>query len=65
MSTENPNRVTAGRLKLIERDEDAPKPLTGAEVFKLVGELIAEHLPSIPFDDPHYLALRVLSRRRS
>ena len=64
MSTENPNRVTAGRLKLVERDEDAPKPLTGAEVYNQVAELIAEHLPSIPFDDPHYVTLRMRSRIR-
>ena len=63
MSTENPNRVTAGRLKLIERDEDAPKPLTGAQILELVADVISPHLPTLSFDDPHYLALRLLSRR--
>ena len=54
----------AGTLKLIERDENAPKPLTGDEVYEQVAEFIAEHLPSIPFDDPHYVTLRILSRLR-
>lgn len=51
-------------LKLIEPDENAPRPLTGAEVYKQVAELIAEHLPSIPFDDPHYVTLRILGSIR-
>jgi len=42
----------AGTLKLIERDENAPKPLTGAEVLVLVADLIADRLPSIPIGDP-------------
>ncbi len=61
MSTENPNRV-AGTLKLIERDENAPKPLTGEQILELVGDVISPHLPTLSFDDPHYVALRILSR---
>jgi hypothetical protein len=46
------SRVT-GHLKLIERDEGGrPTPLTGQQVLLLCSELIAEHLPTIPFDDP-------------
>ena len=49
-------------LKLIERDEDAPKPLTGDQIFSLVADLISEHLPTLSFDDPYYVTLRILSR---
>jgi hypothetical protein len=47
-------------LKLIEREENAPQPLTGNEVLWLISDLIAEHLPSIPFDDPYCGTLRTL-----
>jgi len=42
----------AGTLKLIERDENAPKRLTGDQVFREVADLIADRLPSIPIGDP-------------
>ena len=48
-------------LKLIERDENAPKPLTGAEVLVLVADLIDTHLPTIPFDDPYRGSLSALA----
>jgi len=41
-----------GSLKLVETDENAPKPLTGAQVFREVADLIADRLRSIPFEDP-------------
>lgn len=39
-------------LRLIEQDETQPAPLTGREVLRLVVDLIDDHLPSIPIDDP-------------
>lgn len=53
-----------GSLKLMKADKDAPKPLTGDEVYEQIADFIAEHLPSIPFDDPSYVTLHVLSRCR-
>jgi hypothetical protein len=40
------------RLRVIENAEDVPPPVTAGEVLQLVSDLIAEHLPAIPFDDP-------------
>jgi len=37
----------AGTLKLIERDENAPKPLTGDQVFREVADLIADRLRAV------------------
>jgi len=54
----------AATLKLIAADEDAPKPLTGEQILELVADVISPHLPTLSFDDPHYLALRLLSRSR-
>lgn len=38
-------------LRLVEKDEDAPTPLTGIEVLGEIAELIADRLPSIPVGD--------------
>ncbi|MGI8729222.1 MAG: hypothetical protein ACR2LK_04430 [Solirubrobacteraceae bacterium] len=65
MSTENPNRRLAGTLKLIERDENAPKPLTGAQLLTKVSDLVAEHIAEIPLDDPYRVTLGILARRHS
>jgi hypothetical protein len=40
-------------LRLVEHDESAPVPLTGEQVLQLCSELIAEHLPTVPHDDPY------------
>lgn len=47
-------------LRLIEQDDTLPAPLTGEQVLQLCSELIAEHLPTIPFDDPYRGALAAL-----
>lgn len=50
-------------LRLIEQDDNAPKPLTGEQILALVADVIAEHIPSLAFDDPYYGTLSVLGRR--
>lgn len=52
-------------FKLIEADENAPKPLTGQQILDLVADLISEHLGTLSFDDPYYVTLRIFTRLRS
>ena len=47
-------------LRLIEPDENAPKPLTGDEVLRPVVELIESHFHLVPVSDPHYGVLSAL-----
>lgn len=52
-------------MKLIERDENAPKPLTGAQLMTKVSDLVAEHLAEIPLDDPYRVTLGFFARYHS
>ena len=44
--------IRTGSLKLMKADENAPKPVTGEQVFREVADLIADRLLSIPLEDP-------------
>lgn len=35
---------------------------SGKDVLRLIGELLAEHLPAVPHDDPYWLSLVRLAR---
>jgi hypothetical protein len=58
------------RLKLLEKDDTLPPPLTGAQVLRLVADVIEPHLYGLALDDPLRGALASLvhsapRRRRS
>lgn len=60
--------MTTTILKLVENETPRPA-LTGEQVMQKVSDLIGEHLPMIPLDDPYRGALGALvcaaPRRRS
>jgi len=53
--------VTTTTLRLVASDDAAPRTITGKEVMDAIGVLLAEHLPSVPFDDVFRPALDALA----